>query len=205
MHMKQKIFVQTLLVIVLALFGVSFAQAVSEASLYFVPSVGTYQKADEFDVELKINSQEPVTSIKAYVTYDPRVFSVRSFQVNGTTFPFWWEKESTPGLLKLQASVPAPGFQGEQTVATLHLKTERKSGDAAIGLDPSSLVLNSNDEDTLHITSSSVARFLVGDASSSSQGQLFLLVVGGFAVLALCGILLLKRSPKKKVRGRARR
>lgn len=180
------------------MFGVaSFAGAASEANLYFVPSSGIYQKTDEFTVELKLNSQDPVTSVKAYLTYDPAVLSIVSFQVNEGAFPFWPEKESVPGLLKLQASIPIPGFQGDQTVATLRLKTEARSGDAAIFVDPSSLVLSSNDENTLHITSLSAARFLVGGASSSSQGKL-LLFVGVLTAVVLCGIVMFTMARKKK-------
>ncbi len=194
--MIQKIFFQ-ILVAVLVLGGASSAQAASEASLYFVPASGVYQETDEFNVELKLNSQDLITSLKAYVTYDPAVLSIESFQVNEATFPFWWEKESEPGLLKLQASIPTPGFQGEQTVATLRLRTEKKSEDAAMSVDPSSLVLRSDDEDVLRITTSSAARFLVGDVSASSKGQ-ELLLIGALAVLIFCAVAIFIMARKKK-------
>ena len=184
--------------LLILLFGaVSFAGAASEANLYFVPSSGTYEKTDEFTVELKLNSQDSITSLKAYITYDPAVLSIESFQVNEAAFPFWLEKESVPGLLKLQASVPAPGFQGEQTIATLRLRTQGKFGDAVILVDPSSLVLNSGDEDVLRISSFSAARFVVGDASALSQAQVFL-YVGLVVALILCAAVLFMMVRKRK-------
>lgn len=194
--MKRNTFLSVLIVSALIFGVVLAARAESGATLYFTPSSSTHKVADEFDVQLKLSAPELITSLKVYIAYDPVVFSVVNFRVNETAFPFWWEKQSSSGLLKLQASVPTPGVQGEHIVATLRLKAGDKLGAGVISVIPSSLILKPNDENIFRPVPFSSAHFLV-EQTSLLGSDLFSYLFAGLVALVFLGVIIFMRSKKK--------
>ena len=181
------------------------------ASFSFSPASGSYQQNEEFEVELKINSTRPVTSLKAYVIFNPNFLSLTQLEINENQFPFWWEKEGTPGLIKLQASTPMPGFQGETQVSKMRFKAKR-FGKAAIALESSSSILSPQDENLLYMDSLSRANFSLVlsltpesmlPSSVFSPGIIAFFILAGIAVILFFGMWLKgkRRVASKKQSG----
>ena len=139
------------------------------ATFSLSPTTGTYEVSEEFNIDLKVKAEDSVTSVRAYLTFDPSLLRVIEIQSNKDAFPYWWEQESLKGIVKLQASAPAPGFQGEETIANIKFEVIG-AGSALLAYDSSSLALNAQDENILDIPSSGQARFtLSGQALSFSS------------------------------------
>lgn len=182
------------------------------ASFSFSPASGSYQVNEEFEVELKINSTKPVTSLKAYIVFNPNFLSLTQLEINENQFPFWWEKEETPaGLIKLQSSVPLPGFQGETLVSKMRFQAKR-FGKAAIVLESGSLILGPQDENLLYADSLPGADFSLVlsqtpksmlSSSIFSPGIIAFFVLAGIAVILFFGIWLKgkRRVASKKQSG----
>lgn len=200
------------LLIFLSLLLSGFATSVfaqDEAAFLFLPSTGTYQAGDEFSVDLNIRTSTPVTSLKAYLAFNQDLLSVAQLNVNKNIFPYWWEQESTPGLVKLQASTPSPGFDGEGTIATIRFKATR-AGNALVAIDPSSLILTSRDENILDGNSLPQARFLLAavqqvsglpQVSISSPGVVVFFLLAGVSVIFFIGMWMrskLREERKKR-------
>ncbi len=162
-------------------------------SLY--PSSATFDVNDEFKVDLVLNTAVPVTSIKAYLTYDPKLLLLKSIESTNESFPYWWEKEEANGTIKLQASAPFPGIEGKAQLANLKFQG-RQAGAAVLAFDPSSLVLTSQDENIADLASSLKAQFtLTGQPSAFSAWTLLLLV---FVGLGAVGVMLLRKKNKSQ-------
>lgn len=160
-----------------------FAQ--KEAIFLLSPNSGSYEQGDNFSVEVRLNSPQPITSVKSELKFDQSIIKVESIDSAGSVFPHWWEKYSNneTGKIRLQASVPSPG-EKEGLITKINFQAIKK-GDANIGFESSSLVLKPNDEDIFNFTASVGAHFSV---ISSSVGQLG---SGGNNILVIAlGILL---------------
>ena len=148
------------------------------ATFSLSPTTGTYEVSEEFNIDLKVKAEDSVTSVRAYLTFDPSLLRVIEIQSNKDAFPYWWEEESVDGIIKLQASVPAPGFKGEETIASIRFKATG-AGSAQLAYDLSSLALNAQDENILDISSSNQARFTLSDQTIS------------FSVFTMIGMVLI--------------
>src|SRR3989344_4439044 len=62
------------------------------ARLYLVPDTQTVEVGNSFTIELRVDAPEEITSIKAYLNFDPSVLSVKSIEPESEIFPYWWEK-----------------------------------------------------------------------------------------------------------------
>ena len=154
------------------LFGAAFSLS---------PVSGMYGVNEEFDVDLKIKAEEPITSFKAYLTFDPSLLSVTQIQGVTDNFPYWWEQESEDGVVKIQASASPPGFQGEGTIAKVRFKVIG-AGSVQLAYDSSSLALNIQDENVLSPP-------LPSDATFTLSGRTFsLLIPLLFVLLVLLGL-----------------
>ena len=136
------------------------------ATFSLSPASGMYGVGEEFDIDLNVQTEDSITSVRAYLNYDPSLLQVVEIQSNKDAFPYWWEQESMDGIIKLQASVPTPGFQGEETIANIKFEV-MGVGSAQLAYDFSSLALNAQDENILDIPSSSEARFTLSGQTLS--------------------------------------
>jgi len=154
------------------------------ATFSLSPASGMYGVGEEFDIDLKVQAEESITSVKAYLNYDPSLLQVIGIQSNKDGFPYWWEEEGADGIIKLQASIPSPGFQGEETIANIKFEVTR-AGSVQLAYDFSSLALNAQDENILDIPSSSQARFTLSGQVSS----FFSLPIIGIGLLVFFGLI----------------
>ncbi|MCH7604543.1 hypothetical protein IID24_00905 [Patescibacteria group bacterium] len=142
--------------------GFTLASAQENGATFFLsPSAGKYDIGEEFDLQLNLNTEDPVTSIRVYLNYDPSLVAVTQIDTDVDAFPYWWEQEQEDGMLKLQASAPSPGVQGETKIADLRFKV-LGAGAAVLAFDSSSLALTPQDENILNLDPSSWARFSFG-------------------------------------------
>ncbi len=79
----------------------------NEAVLSLLPKSGAYSQGSAISVSLKISASSSITSLRAYLTYDPSLVSVSSIQKTGSVFLTWWEEavDSQNGKIQLQASL----------------------------------------------------------------------------------------------------
>lgn len=169
-----------------------------EATFSLAPATGTYRSQEEFVLELRLNTGKvSATSIKAYLTFDPKLMNVVKIETS-KEFPYWWESKVEGGSVKLSASVSAPGVSGQISVAKIIFKGIRP-GAAIVSYDANSIVLNAADQDILNLASSTKGNFaLIAGTESLSDIEVespegsrnFLgLLFGVFGVL-LVGVLL---------------
>lgn len=163
------------------------------ATFSLSPASGTYGVNEEFNIDLKVQTEDSITSIRVYLNYDPSLLRVLEIQSNKDAFPYWWEEESVDGIVKLQASVPAPGFKGEETIANIRFEAVG-SGSAQLAYDSSSLALNTQDENILDIPSSRQARFTLSNQALSSS----VLIMIGVGLSVFFGLIFYLKKKKKK-------
>src|SRR3989344_3345665 len=131
---------------------------------YFLSfSSGTFNLYDTFQVELRIASSEAITSIKAYLDYEPSLIAVTSMQISLNSFSTWWEDtfDNTAGELKFQASTPTPGFIGNNgLIATITFQAMGE-GTANLTYDATSLALKFSDTNILNIAGSTIGAYAI--------------------------------------------
>ncbi|MBI2098563.1 MAG: hypothetical protein HYT49_02800 [Candidatus Wildermuthbacteria bacterium] len=131
-------------------------------ALYFVsPSIGTHNVNDTFQVELRVGASNGITSIKAYLDYDPSLIAVVSMVTSTSAFTTWWEDtfDNSTGQLHFQASAPSPGFSGSNgLIATITFQV-MGAGTANLTYDVTSLALITNDTNILNIAGSTAGRY----------------------------------------------
>lgn len=132
----------------------------------------SYEVGEEALIRLFLSSSQAATAFQANLSYDPELFTVVEVINNSEEFPHWFVKDSVrPGAIELAAGSPAPGFQGEALLATVRFVVQQP-GNASIAFEPSSVVLNSQDENILDLSSSeAVSLSLSGEASSGAINQ----------------------------------
>lgn len=163
------------------------------ATFSLSPTSGMYGVGEEFNIDLKVQAEDSITSVRAYLNYDPSLLRVVEIQSNKDVFPYWWEQESMEGIVKLQASVPTPGFQGEETIASIKFEATG-AGSALFAYDSSSLALNAQDENILDIPSSSQARFTLSGQTFSSS----VIIMIGIGLFVFFGLIVYLMKKKKE-------
>ncbi|GEM_PF-2125277 len=165
-----------------------------QATFSLIPATGTYRSGEEFALELRLNTEEPATSIKAYLFFDPKVLTVVRIE-NGKALSYWWESKAEDGMIKLSASAPAPGISGQIAVANIIFKGQQ-SGSSKIEYDPNSIVLDAADRDILDLVSSPGGNFVFvpaveidKDMPQKSSGN-FLGILFGLAGVLVVGVVL---------------
>ena len=153
----------------------------NEAVLYSYPSSGSFQTGQNVAVELRMSASTNVTSLKAYLTFDPAVLQGSSINHSTSVFTTWWEEtfDNATGVVKLQASEPSPGVSGNNHLVAVINFQATGDGTSQVAYDLSSLALNSADQDVLNIMSSEGGSFLVDGtapfrSNASPTGELSL-------------------------------
>ena len=133
-------------------------------ALYFVsPSGGAHEVSNTFQVELRIGSSEGITSMKAYLNYNPSLIAVVSMVSSSSAFSTWWEDtfDNVAGKLRFQASTPTPGFSGNNgLIATITFQA-MGGGTATLTYDSSSLTLKANDTNILNLAGSTSGSYTI--------------------------------------------
>ncbi|MBI2577601.1 MAG: hypothetical protein HYV77_02020 [Candidatus Wildermuthbacteria bacterium] len=112
------------------------------------PSQKMFGEEEEFDVQIILDTKEPVTSWQTIFSYDTSALRVKEIQKQEETFPYWFDSTGKDGMVKLTASAPSPGFQGKGLLATVSFEA-LQAGEANFSFSPSSLALSANDTNLL--------------------------------------------------------
>lgn len=152
------------------------------------PSSVAYQAGEEISVTVLLNTVENATSFRVHLLYDANMLTVKTISPNASDFPIWLGQEATDGVVDLEASVPAPGFLGETTVATVVFQAT-KAGSSEIKEDTgASLVLNAENENIL-LSKEEVAAAETSEVPSREQAPASNLSIGVIvAVLTAVGV-----------------
>src|SRR3989344_2359048 len=144
------------------------------------PAAMDYQAGKEMLLEVRLSAPEAITSFRIHLRYDTALLEVREIRTNTDTFPFWWSQKAEDGLIELEASIPSPGFSGEDLIATVVVST-KQAGNKMLEVDEaSSLLLSAQDENILGTVDSLEQR----DENAAD-------LAGGTGFGILLGILLL--------------
>ncbi|HCM36339.1 MAG TPA: hypothetical protein DIS53_00150 [Candidatus Wildermuthbacteria bacterium] len=170
-----------------------------EDRIFVSPTALPYEAGGKVSVEVWLNVSEPVTSFRVHLKYDPSMIEVREIRPNEETFPFWWKQEAADGVVVLEASLPNPGFEGEDLAAVV-VASARQAGNRLFEVDKAaSLLLSAQDENILAPQESVAQRGAIAagfgpPAGGGGTGVLLgILILGGLAV----GAVVLLRSRKK--------
>ena len=144
----------------------------NEAVFYFSPSSGNYSAGSGFSVQLMVSASSAITSVKAYLNFNPAVLSVSGVDTSSSIFTSWWESvyNSTTGKVQLQASLASPGYIGNGgMVAAINFQAAA-AGSSNLTYDASSLVLRSDDSNILNLARSETASFTVSSPPPPPPG-----------------------------------
>jgi hypothetical protein len=176
----------------------------SETHIELSPFSGSYKAGEEFSLIVTLNSIEAATSFRIHLPYDASMVSVVDVQANTDAFPFWWKQEAVHGVVQLEASVPPPGFQGEEVVAQVVFRGEQ-NGVSNITVDEESLVLNTQNENIIMFdegTPQSEVSITGAVAQSESQespavaGNMMAVLLGILVVAVIAGGVLMLTKKK---------
>ena len=131
-------------------------------ALYFVsPSSGAHTVNDTFQVELRIGASTGITSLKAYLDYDPSLIAVTNMTTSLSAFSNWWEDtfDNVAGKLRFQASTPSPGFSGNDGLIAQITFQVMGAGTGNLTYDATSLALKPDDSNILNIAGSTAGTY----------------------------------------------
>lgn len=146
----------------------------NEALYFLSPSDGNFKVNNIFSVELRMGASENVTSIKAYVNFSSSLLSVTNIDIAGGAFQTYWEATSADSQVRIQASQPSPGVNGnDNLVATITFQAATV-GTTNLAYDASSLALKADDTNILSIADSATGSYSItvpsGGSGASSGG-----------------------------------
>ena len=147
----------------------------NKAVFYFSPETGNHNVGATFPVQLRVAASSGVTSVKAYVNFNPALLQAQSISITGSAFPNWFEQvtDNVNGIVKLQAGTPAPGFSGsgasDGLIATVTFRVLNE-GVLTLAHNAGSLALKptANDENILDLVNSTGASF-VADSTAPNR------------------------------------
>lgn len=109
----------------------------ADASLFIEPERGTYYVNDVFPLKIKLNSDGiTINAAKASISFPKGLASVQSVSKLGSIFQLWPEEPSfsnSNGTISFGGGVPAPGFNGMDTVIVVNFKV-KTAGNANINI-----------------------------------------------------------------------
>ena len=107
----------------------------SEASLFFSPSSGTYQRGSTFSIKVKVNSDgASVNAAQAKILFPSEILEVRSISKVDSILILWPEEpvfSNSKGEISFKGGIPAPGFTGTGNILTINFQA-RKVGQAKV-------------------------------------------------------------------------
>lgn len=138
----------------------------NEALFEFSPSGGIFYTNDTFSVNLTVSVSVGVTSVKAYLNFNPVYVQVTNLDLNNSVFGSQWEKSfnNTTGKIQIQASTPSPGFTGNGGLIANITFRAVLTGSANITYDAASLALTIADQNILNLAKSVSGAFSITSA-----------------------------------------
>ena len=134
--MKKNLFI-FLLTLSLLLIPTKVEAQTTQAVYFYLPASANIGTNSDLVVDLRVDSTDEITSVKASLEFDPARLSVVS--VDGSSGPFGtiWEQvfDNTAGTISVQRSTPAPGVLGDNLVVKITFKAKVTLGDTTVGYD----------------------------------------------------------------------
>ncbi|OGH80898.1 MAG: hypothetical protein A3I29_00660 [Candidatus Magasanikbacteria bacterium RIFCSPLOWO2_02_FULL_44_11] len=125
--------------------------AFAATSVSFSPSVGEYREGQTFAVNVSVNSQNPVYTVKAELTYPADLLEVQSFTFANNWMPLTQAGydlvDNNKGMLIKTAGYPS-GLSSQAILGTAVFKVKAK-GSAVVKLGNSSMALDANNTNTI--------------------------------------------------------
>jgi len=101
----------------------------AEASLFFSPSSGTYQKGSVFSVRVKVNSDgASINAAQTKILFPQEVLEVKSISKIGSIFTLWPEEpvfSNSKGEISFKGGIPAPGFTGTDDLLIINFQSKK--------------------------------------------------------------------------------
>jgi len=140
----------------------------NEAILYLTPQKGTYKAGDDVSVVFRLSSSDSIISLLTGIKYDPSLIEIKKINKDGSIFLSWWEEvvDKESGVIRLQASLPSPGFKGTDGLIAIIEMRVLKEGELVLTYDPFSLVLKGDDSNILSLAKSIDGKYSLKSSSS---------------------------------------
>ena len=107
----------------------------AQASLFFSPSSGIYQKGSTFSVRVRVDSDgSSINAAQAKILFSQEILEVKSISKTGSIFTLWPEEpifSNSRGEVSFKGGVPSPGFTGTSNILTINFQG-KKTGQARI-------------------------------------------------------------------------
>ncbi len=169
-------------------FVAQVAPGPNEAVFYVVPETGNFLIGSSFSVQLKVNSSVAITSVKAYLDFNPALLSA-TLNTTGTAFPNIWEATVASGKIKFQGSAPTPGVSGEKLVATINFQAIG-AGSATFTYDTQNvLALKPDDTNILNVAQSKGGTYTIS-ANDTTSPTASITINSGAAATNSAGVTL---------------
>ena len=144
----------------------------NESVFFLEPQNSALNVSDIVFVQLKVSTSEAITSTKAYLDFDSTKLSLVDIENTNSDFGTWWEPNfgqlaaeildmNANGKIRLQASTPFPGFNGNNGFIAKLAFQAIGEGTTSITYDPASLALKPDDSNILNLSNSTATSFTI--------------------------------------------
>jgi len=152
------------------LLAFALAKSVHAASLYFSPSIGSYNVREQFSVSVYVSSaDQAMNAASGIITFPQDKLEVTSLSKSGSVFSLWVQEPSfsnSAGVVNFEGIVLNPGFTGAAG-KTITINFRIKAAGLAILNFSSGSVLANDGKGTNILASLGNAQFNLGYAGPS--------------------------------------
>ena len=152
------------------LLAFALAKSVHAASLYFSPSIGSYNVREQFSVSVYVSSaDQAMNAASGIITFPQDKLEVTSLSKSGSVFSLWVQEPSfsnSAGMVNFEGIVLNPGFTGAAG-KTITINFRIKAAGLAILNFSSGSVLANDGKGTNILASLGNAQFNLGYAGPS--------------------------------------
>lgn len=142
----------------LLLFALMPISALAATTISFSPLAGEYREGQTFSVNVVVNPQSPVYTVKAELNYSANLLEVQSFTFANNWMPLSQSGydliDNSNGVLIKTAGYPS-GLSSQAALGTVVFRVKAR-GSATVKLGDGSLVLDGNNANTINNFSSQV-------------------------------------------------
>jgi len=104
-------------------------KADATASLYFIPTSGSYQVNSEFSVRLVVQSDASINLTESTINFSTDTLTVTGISKTGSCLSLWFSEpqySNNDGTIFFSGGIPNPGFTGLGRILTINLKAKAK-------------------------------------------------------------------------------
>jgi len=109
----------------------------ADASLFLEPANGSYRVKENFSIKIRVNSDgATINAAEASISFPVDLIEVQSLSKSNSIFQLWPEEpafSNSRGVINFGGGIPAPGFNGIGTIATINFKV-KKEGEANVNI-----------------------------------------------------------------------